>query len=208
MSTLLVYPSGNDTSKSVSGAITNPNNAYTSYTSETYATIPLITGANAETYVYYTFDLSSIPANATINSVSCIATAFVTDSNLQRIAIKQLQLYAGNTPKGTASEIAYASNSYELNTGTWTREELDNLYLRVYAQRGTQRVTGGYAVRFKGADLTIDYTAGGSTETLKIKSNGSWQDISKVYLKQNGTWTEQANLSTLFDTEANYVKGN
>ena len=113
--------------------------------------------------------MSSIPINATINSVSCIAKAFVTDSNTSRIAVKQLQMYCGDAAKGTASDIAYSANSYELDTGSWTREELDSLYLRLYAKRGTQRVTTSYQLCFVGANLVIEYESGGATQTLKNK---------------------------------------
>lgn len=209
MSNLEVYPSGYDTSKSsFNGQPTSPENAYTSYEDTTYARYNLITGANANTYVYFTFDLSSIPINAIIKSVNCIAKAFVTEGNTSRIAVKQLQMYCGDTAKGTASDIAYSANSYELDTGSWTREELDSLYLRLYAKRGTQRVTTSYQLCFFGANLVIEYESGGVTQTLKIKSNSNWEDVSKVYKKESGSWVEQTSLDTLFDTTANYVKSN
>lgn len=209
MSNLEVYPSGYDTSKSsFSGQPISPENAYTSYEDTTYARYNLITGANANTYVYFTFDLSSIPINATIKSVNCIAKAFVTEGNTSRIAVKQLQMYCGDTAKGTASDIAYSTNSYELDTGSWTREELDSLYLKLYAKRGTQRVTTSYQLCFVGANLVIEYESGGAVQTLKIKSNGNWEDVSKVYKKENGSWIEVQDISQEFDVNANYVKEN
>lgn len=48
----------------------------------------------------------------------------------------------------------------------------------------------------------------GSTEQLHLKVNGSWTPVSKVFKKINGSWVEQTDLSTVFDTNANYVKGN
>lgn len=209
MSSLTVYPNSYDTSKSVfSGVPTNPDNAYTTYDDGNYASYYLVTGANAKTYIYYTFDLSTIPANATIKTVSCTASAFVTDGTTTRIAIKQLQLFSGNTAKGTPSDFSTASTYYELDTGTWTRQELDDLYLRVYVQRGTQRTTSSYMVRVIGADLTIEYESGGAAQTLKIKSNGSWNDVSKVYKKENGTWIEVQDISQEFDVNTNYYKEN
>lgn len=209
MSSLTVYPNSYDTSKSVfSGVPTNPNNAYTTYDDGNYASYYLVTGANAKTYIYYTFDLSTIPANATIKTVSCTASAFVTDGTATRIAVKQLQLFSGNTAKGTPSDFSATATYYELDTGTWTRQELDDLYLRVYVQRGTQRTTSSYMVRVIGADLTIEYESGGAVQTLKIRSNGEWTDVSKVYKKESGSWVEQTSLDTLFDTTANYVKSN
>lgn len=37
-------------------------------------------------------------------------------------------------------------------------------------------------------------------------SNGNWQDVSKVYKKENGSWIEQEDLSQVFDTQKNYLK--
>jgi hypothetical protein len=38
--------------------------------------------------------------------------------------------------------------------------------------------------------------------------NGSWVEFQKVYKKINGSWVEQTDPSSIFDTTANYVKGN
>ena len=60
-------------------------------------------------------------------------------------------------------------------------------------------------------DATIAVTIGsgsGSSPTIYLKINGSWVQYSKVYIKQNGSWVEQSNISNVFDSNANYVKGN
>ena len=46
----------------------------------------------------------------------------------------------------------------------------------------------------------------GSSETLYIKENGTWNEYSKVYKKVNGSWVEQASStwSDLFDTNTHY----
>ena len=64
METITVYPSGYINNASAS--ISNISNAYTSTDSTTYAQINLKTGRGALTDVFFTFDLSSIPSNATI----------------------------------------------------------------------------------------------------------------------------------------------
>jgi hypothetical protein len=46
-------------------------NGYTDASSTNYTRINLTTGSGATTYIYFTFDCSDIPANATINSVTC-----------------------------------------------------------------------------------------------------------------------------------------
>lgn len=205
MSTLIVNPSGYDESRSVWRNVTNLQNAYNSTENTTYATFGLRTGTYL-TYIYLTFDLSSIPANAVINSVSCNVKVRIENANTSRIAEKQVQLFSGTEAKGTATTIPFFESIVSLDTGTWTREELDNLTLRFYAKRGYTGTSNNYYIYVYGADLTIEYTSGGVTQTLKIKSNGNWQDVSKVYKKENGEWIEQTELSQVFDTQKNYLK--
>lgn len=207
MSTLIVNPSGYDESRSAWRDVTNLENAYNSTENTNRATFALKTGS-ALTYIYLTFDLSSIPANATINSVSCNAKGYIDKQNAARIEEKQVQLFSGIEAKGTAITMptSSASSIAQLDTGTWTREELDNLTLRFYAKRGYSGTSNNYNIYIYGADLTIEYTSGGVTQTLKIKSNGNWQDVSKVYKKENGEWIEQTELSQVFDTQKNYLK--
>jgi hypothetical protein len=40
------------------------------------------------------------------------------------------------------------------------------------------------------------------------KTTGGWVAATKVYKKVNGSWVEQSDLTTVFDTNTNYVKGN
>lgn len=40
------------------------------------------------------------------------------------------------------------------------------------------------------------------------KVTGGWVAATKVYKKVNGSWVEQSDLTTVFDTNTNYVKGN
>lgn len=204
MSTLIANPSGYD-ERSSWRSVTNLENAYNNTENTTYATFGLQTGSTL-TYIYLTFDLSSIPANAVINSVSCDVKTNITNQNTARIAEKQVQLFSGTEAKGTDTTIPTSVSIVSLDTGTWTREELDNLTLRFYAKRGYTGTSNNYYIYVYGADLTIEYTSGGVTQTLKIKSNGNWQDVSKVYKKENGEWIEQIELSQVFDTQKNYLK--
>lgn len=42
---------------------------------------------------------------------------------------------------------------------------------------------------------------------LYVKINGTWVPYSKAYRKINGSWVEQ-DITGVFSTSANYVKGN
>ena len=48
----------------------------------------------------------------------------------------------------------------------------------------------------------------GTTESLYFKSNGSWVEATHVYKKVNGSWVEQGDLTNVFQSGVNYIKGN
>lgn len=208
MNTLTVVPSGYDTTRTSWYSANNIQNGYADTTNTTPAYIYLTRGGMAETYIYYTFDVSAIPSNATINSVTGKVKCLISETTSSRITQRNIQLFSGSTAKGNATTIDNMTSLFDLTPGNWTREELENISLRVYAQRGYTGSNNNYYIVFNGAEITIEYEAGGATQTLKIKSNGSWQDVSKVYKKENGSWVEQADLSQVFDTNANYARAN
>lgn len=114
--------------------------------------------ANAEGKLTYNFDCSSIPSNATITSVSCVAAA-ACYSNGQYFNTRTLQLYNGNTAKGTATTITGNGNTrtdHNINGGSWTRSELDNIKIVIRVQRGTDTTQASFS--FWGATLTVNYT--------------------------------------------------
>lgn len=56
------------------------------------------------------------------------------------------------------------------------------------------------------ASHTLNIAAGDATIQLYVKENDTWRMYSKVYKKINGSWVEQTDLSSIFNTSANYVK--
>jgi len=53
----------------------------------------------------------------------------------------------------------------------------------------------------------ITISCGSSGAKIYLKVNDTWRQYSKVYKKVNGSWVEQSDLSSVFSTTANYVKG-
>lgn len=208
MSTLIVNPSSYYPGKNTYSSASNTGNVYADITSTAYAQFNLTPGAQAVTSIGLAFNLEEIPNDAIINSVSCSVKATINTTTSSYVSQRTVQLYSGDIAKGSTSNLGEFATIIELDTGNWTRAELDNLNLYVFAKRGTSKITSTYYIRFYGADLTIEYTSGGVTQTLKIKSNGKWTDVSKVYKKENGSWIEQTELSQVFDTNINYVKEN
>lgn len=206
MNTLTVVPSGYDTTRTAWYSASNIQNGYADTTNTTPAYIYLTRGGMAETYIYYTFDVSAIPVGATINSVTGKVKCFISETTSSRITQRNIQLFSGSTAKGNATTIDSMTSLFDLTPGNWTREELDNISLRAYAQRSYTGTNNNYYITFYGAEITIEYESGGVTQTLKIKSNDNWEEVSKVYKKENGTWVEQQDLSQVFDTQKNYLK--
>lgn len=127
-------------------------------TSTSMSRFNLKTGSSAESWVYYRFDTSVIPQDATINSVSCKAKAYISQTNSNRVNTRQVQLFSGTTAKGSASTMSTSTSALTLNVGTWTRTELNDCRIRLYAKRGTSNTTTTYYMGLYGATVTISYT--------------------------------------------------
>lgn len=64
-----------------------------------------------------------------------------------------------------------------------------------------------YTINNIQADHAIVVTSGGGTQTMYLKVNGSWVAASSVYKKVNGAWVQQADLTSVFTSGTNYLKG-
>ena len=173
---------------------------------KTYAQIALKTGKRAETWVYWPFDLSAIPSNATIDSVSCSAKASVSVTNSSYITSRTIQLYSGTTGKGSATDLTKVDIAHNLDCGTWTRAELQDCRLRMYARRGSSDVTAtNRYFCFYGADLTVTYTY--KNEKFMLKLSGAYNDVARVFKKVNGIWVEQTDLANVIEDGVRYQNG-
>lgn len=175
--TASVYASSHDTSHYSWGSVSSSypiTNAYDESSSTTYARINWKTGSSAETYVYLRFDLSDIPANATIDSISCSAKAYVNTTSSSRVTTRQMQMATGTTLKGSALTISTSTSSQSFsNVGTWTRSELDNAGVRFYVKRGSSNTTSSYQLRVYGASITVDYTYQETTYTITVSGENA-----------------------------------
>ena len=145
------------------------SNGYDSVSSSTYAYIQCNTGSRATTYISYTFNVSDIPSNATIDSISCSVKARVSSTSYISTAV--LQLYNGSTAKGSSTSArTTTASTYTLTPGTWTRSELDNIEVRYTATRGTSNTSRGAYLYFYGANLIIDYSINGTAYTVAASS--------------------------------------
>ena len=171
----------------------------------TYAQITLETGTSAETWVYWPFDLSAIPSNATIDSVSCSAKAAVSVETSSYIKYRTIRLYSGTTGKGSATNLTTSETAHNLDCGTWTRAELQDCRLRMYARNGLPSTSTNRYLYFYGADLTVTYTY--NSEKFMLKTGGSWADASRVFEKVSGIWVEQTDLANVIEDGVRYKNG-
>lgn len=157
--TLTKYPSSYDTEHHAYYGLLNVANAYDSGDDNDYASINLTRGNNAETYIYFKFDLSSIPDDATIEEITLTAKAKVTTTAGTRLGTRVLQVCRGTTAVGTATaNMTTGERTYTLDVGSgWTGANIKDLTIKVNVFRGTQATSNSYYCYFYGATLTIKY---------------------------------------------------
>ena len=191
------------------------DDTYSNYPELTNPTIPVGKGSSNGAYAYWysgyqssrwtywPFDLSEIPENAVIDSVKCLAKAgYYSASNVN---IATLQLYCGNTAKGTATSFAgKTGQALSVDGGSWTREELKTCGLRVLGNSVGSNATYR-RFYFYGADLTVEYTV--NTQKFMLKLEGAYADIARVLQKIDGIWIEQDDLNNVVVSENGLVNG-
>lgn len=170
------------------------------------ANIYLKTGHQAETWVYWPFDLSDIPVDATIDEVSCSVNADRNGAHITIVSTVEAQLYTGTKAKGSSTGLYQDIGTIPLSCGTWTRSELQNCRLRLYAKRGSSDINSSQRIYFYGADITVEYTYK-SGEKFLLKLGGSWAGASTTYKKVNGIWVKQTELSSVVDTDKRLFNG-
>lgn len=171
-----IYPSDYDSSNSSYSSVSSSypiSNGYDSSSSTDYAYITCRTGSGAASYISYTFNVSGVPEEATIDSVSCTVKSRV--SSTSYLTSSTIQLYSGSTAKGKSTSAASTSATARSisNTGSWTRSELDNIQVRLTGTRGTSNTNRAAYLYFYGADLTINYSISGIAYTVTATSTVS-----------------------------------
>lgn len=207
--TLTVYPSSFNSDykyASVNSSYPTSNPIGKGSTNTTYTQINLTTGSQAETYFYYNFDLSEIPEAADIVSVSCSYKAYISTTNSSYISTRSVQLYSGTTAKGSSGTFSTSITSTSLTAGTWTRAELDNARIRLYAKRGSSRTTNTYYIRFYGATLTISYEDNRTLYTVEVECGDNTKvDVDKTNEVKEGERFEVSTTTPISSITDNNV---
>lgn len=172
---LTLYPSGYTGLSNLTTTTSYPvTNGYDSSSSTSYARFTLSSGSTG--YLYYTFDTSDLPSEATISSITGTVRAYV--SSTSRVTSTQCQLYTGTTAKG--SNVTFAStsssNTVTLSPGnSWTVAELSDLRLKIGGTGSSGGGGGGSSryIYFYGATVVINYTISGTAYTITATSTVS-----------------------------------
>ena len=220
--TLAVVPSGYTGLTGMSASSSYPvTNAYNDETNTTYVRYSVTQSTTGS--VYFTFDTSDLPADATITSVTAKARARV--NNTTRVTNTKCQLYAGTTAKGSNSTFATTSSpptAITLTAGTWTRSELSDLRMLVEGT-GSSSSSSRY-IYFYGASVTITYTvsayditiSNSTSATVTASANAaaagdsvtiSADTLSGITVKDNGTDVTSSFVAVYPESTASTVLG-
>lgn len=176
---------------------------------DTYATFGVKTGYQASARVSYSFDTSVIPRDAVIQSVSLKIKASVTSKPIESNLYLYSPSYSSQVAKLRVESIFTSTDVTTINLSnnsstSWTRDELDSLYM-VIAIAYIYLASSGANLYFYGATLIVEYTSD-SEDKLYFKSSGTWIECDGIYKKTNGVWTLQNEYAPLFAAGKRYNK--
>lgn len=174
-----------------------------------YAQWNITKGSAVQSAVYYHFDCSSIPQNAVINKVSCVARAMRSTTQAFYFSSLSIRMVIGiESTEDTYVQFDGTAETKDIPCDTsFTRKQLDNIGIKINSARGMLGTSNKYYVRFYGATLTVEYEDPTTGESIMIKSEGVWQQCSQIFKKINGVWVEQSDLENVFDDNTTYVIG-
>lgn len=162
-----------DTTDHAYRTYSNPDNAYGGSSSTTYAQAYIVNGQNAESWLYYNFDTSSIPNGVTITSVTCTSRC-AASGNSTNTPTKWMCFFSGTTQKGTTYTLSTSTTVRTLTLDSdLTLSDIRNARVKVYVKRGTANTGTSYYIRFYGATLTVNYSYDETLYNVSGSSNSS-----------------------------------
>lgn len=189
--------------------MSDAENMYDDVSSTDYATL---TNTNASTSYYYCyirgFNISDIPATAEVSSFTVKIRGRMSGGYNSA-----LYLCHGTTTI-TGCTATQFPNSSSMTTRTFANGSLtwadivgygDTFGIRVNCRRNAKGTQSYYYI--VGAEIDVTYEVPVVTESLYFKDNGSWTQASKAFKKVGGVWVEQSDLTTVFNAQTNYVRG-
>ena len=174
--------------------------AYTDSSSTNYARFNVTQSTTGS--VYFLFDTSSIPASATITSVSAKFKARV--SNTSRVSNTGAYICSGTTSK--SDSIAFGSTTASVrsitNIATLTRSDLNDL--RLYVTGRASSSSSSRRIDFYGADVTIEYV----TETVHVTSVSVSPSTASIEVSETVQLTETVLPANATDKSVTWSSNN
>lgn len=211
--TVTSYPTAYDTSGSISG--THYQQCIGHGLDNTVSGNDYASSSGNTAHIDYSFDLSGVPAGATIQSVSVKVKGHC-ESTSSSSEVATLRLYSGTTAKGSESEFTSTSDqTITMTTGTWTYAELQQAVLRFTIGYYGGAISGVewavtyeldgwvYTISNVVADHSLVFSAGGSGPALYVKQGTSWVQVAAAYRKVGGTW-QRVTLDQAFTSGTMY----
>jgi len=119
-------------------------------------------GSSSTAHIDYKFEFEGVPENATIDSVTCQVKGHLESTSR---STANLQMYHGSTAKGTKTKFTSTSaQTITVSCGDWTREEIDDMYLRF--------TIGYYGGLINGATVTVTYSWNDTKYTITTSASG------------------------------------
>lgn len=105
----------------------------------------------------------------------------------------------------TTSYVDYTSTSIAMAEAINNYIATNNAFPTISAKLTNSSSYSSYQIRV--TQIYIELLYGEIGTNLRLKQNNSWTPVTKVFKKVNGSWVEQTNLSSLFNTNTKYIKG-
>lgn len=164
---------------------------------------------STESYGSYTYQLNNISQSHSLIFVfGDVQYYFVTSSGTgarlypdgQTVKLAEQNYHITIVPNDPEATCTVTDNGNNVTTFLEKQEGQD--------KSGNKVVNYIYRIASVTAAHNINVNCSGSTTAIYIKENGTWIKYTTVYKKVNGVWVQQSDLSTVFDSQNNYVKGN
>ena len=199
---------------SVSGTVTvsDPSNMYTNIDSTNYATATHATSGTSSYYLYIKgFNYTSIPSDANVSSIKVYIRGYESQNSTSTSYAPCLVNGTTVISNTTASEnFSSSTKNIQIPIGAVTWSNIVNTYKDNFGIRVTIRRSNKNKksyVYIYGAEIEVTYDLPASN-ALYANENGSWVQVTKAYIKENGSWIEQSDLTNVFSSGTNYIKGN
>lgn len=197
----------------------NINNAFTNANSTNYFHVSC--KGNDITIVDFLFNINDIPEIAVIDSISCSVKVITNTTNENILPIHEVQILSNNIVRGIYITTTGAG-PHNLDCGSnWTREDLETLRLRLYAESVSSSNTA-YYYYFYGATITVNWhiESNFKYEILNvledhiiklvpaqyIKQNNNFVPAKKIFKKINGEWVQIRNGENPYENDKIYIR--